>query len=185
MVIIMIRVERDEVEVPKDVKVEIKKDLLSYKISVEGKLGKIEREFKSYGINIYKEDDKIIVEAYWPNHRQKAMVYTIASHIRNMIKGVTEGFRYRLKIVYSHFPMTVKVVGDEVIVENFLGEKAPRKTKIYGNCKVEVKGDIIEVFGINIEEAGITAGRLEALTRVKNKDRRKFQDGIYIIEKPE
>lgn len=183
--ILMIKVERDEVEIPEDVKVEVKKELLSYKVIVEGKLGKLEREFKFYGINIYKDGNKVIVEAYWPNHRQKAMVYTIASHIRNMIRGVREGFRYRLKIVYSHFPMTVKVVGDEVIVENFLGEKAPRKTKIYGNCKVEVKGDIIEVFGINIEEAGITAGRLEALTRVKDKDRRKFQDGIYIIEKPD
>ncbi len=181
----MIKVERDEVEIPEDVEISIKKELLNYIVTVKGKLGTLRREFKSYGVIIRKENNKIIVEAYWPNHKQKALVYTIASHIRNMIRGVKEGFKYKLKIVYSHFPMNVRVVNDEIIVENFLGEKAPRKVKIYGNCKVSVKGDIIEVFGINIEEAGITAGRIEALTKVKNKDRRKFQDGIYIIEKPE
>jgi large subunit ribosomal protein L6 len=100
-----------------------------------------------------------------------------------MIKGVTQGFTYKMKVVYSHFPITVKVQGREVIVENFLGEKVPRKTEIFGNCVVKVSGQDITVEGINKEEVGQTVARIEQLTRVKNRDPRVFQDGIYLVER--
>ncbi|HDL15060.1 MAG TPA: 50S ribosomal protein L6, partial [Euryarchaeota archaeon] len=76
-----------------------------------------------------------------------------------------------------------KVKGNEVIVENFLGERVPRKTEIFGICKVKVKGQEVTVEGINKEDVGQTAARLEQLTKIKGKDRRIFQDGIYLIEK--
>lgn len=113
------------------------------------------------------------------------MTGTIAAHIRNMIKGVTKGYTYRLKIVYAHFPMKVTVKGDTVVIENFLGERAPRYAKILPGVKVEVKGEEVIVSGIDKEKVGQTAANIELATRVRGFDIRKFQDGIYIVSKGE
>ncbi len=170
----------EEIEIPEGVEVKIE----GSKVIVKGKKGTLEKKLSYPGVNIIKKDNKVVVECWYPRRKQKAIVGTYASHIRNMIKGVTEGFEYKLKVVYSHFPISVKVQGKEIIVENFLGEKYPRKTEIYGDCEVIVKGQEIIVRGIDIEQCGITAARLEQLTRIKDKDIRVFQDGIYIVEKP-
>ncbi len=102
-----------------------------------------------------------------------------------MIKGVTEGFVYKMKIVYSHFPIKASVKGNEFIIENFLGEKSARKAKLFGNVKVTIKGSDVIIEGINREEVGQTAANIEAATKVKDKDVRVFQDGIYIVSKGE
>jgi large subunit ribosomal protein L6 len=114
---------------------------------------------------------------------QKAMVGTFASHIRNMIKGVTEGFEYRMKVVYSHFPMQLKVEKDKLMIGNFLGEKKPRSANILGESKVKASGDEVVVTGINKEDVGQTAANIEQATRIKRFDPRVFQDGIYTVEK--
>jgi len=100
-----------------------------------------------------------------------------------MITGVTRGYRYRLKIVFSHFPVSVKVEGDKVIIENFLGEKAPRIAKIVGDVKVRVEKDDVIVEGIDIEAVGQTAANIELATKISDFDRRVFVDGIYIYKK--
>ncbi len=107
------------------------------------------------------------------------MLGTIEAHVNNMIKGVTEGYTVKLKIVYMHFPFTLKTSGKEISINNFLGEKTPRKTKIVGDCKVEVKGDEITITGINKDDVGQTAANLERATWVRARDRRVFQDGIF------
>ncbi len=168
-----------EVEIPEGVKAEIKNGL----VVIEGPKGKLERKLYHPKIVIEKIDNKIIVKCEFARRKEKALVGTFAAHIRNMIKGVTEGFVYKMKIVYSHFPMKVSVKGNEVIIENFLGEKHPRKAKIFGNVKVSVKGDEVIIEGINREEVGQTAANIEHATRVKDKDIRVFQDGIYIVSK--
>jgi large subunit ribosomal protein L6 len=100
-----------------------------------------------------------------------------------MIKGVTEGFEYGMKIVYSHFPMKTTVKKDGFIIENFLGEAAPRKAKIVGETKVQISGDEVTVKGLNKEEVGQTAANIELATYIKHYDPRVFQDGIYIVNK--
>ena len=112
------------------------------------------------------------------------MLYTFKAHINNLIRGIKEGFTYKLKICSSHFPMSVSVEGDEVIIKNFLGERAPRKAKIMEGVKVEISDDIINVYGVDKEKTGQTAVRIEQATRIKKRDKRIFQDGIYLIEKP-
>jgi LSU ribosomal protein L6P len=107
----------------------------------------------------------------------------VKAHVRYMVKGVTEGYVYKLKIVYAHFPMKVNIKNNEVIIDNFLGEKTPRRAEIFGNVKVEIKNDIVTVTGINIEEVGQTAANIERGTKIKDYDHRVFQDGIYIISK--
>jgi large subunit ribosomal protein L6 len=101
-----------------------------------------------------------------------------------MIKGVVEGFECKLKIVYAHFPIQVKVEGDKVLIINFLGEKKPRKAQIVGKeTKVKVTSDEIIITGIDKEAVGQTAANIEQATRIKGYDPRVFQDGIYITVK--
>jgi large subunit ribosomal protein L6 len=100
-----------------------------------------------------------------------------------MMKGVTEGFEYRMKIVYSHFPIKTKLQDNEVVIENFLGEKQPRKAKILGGTTVKISGDQIILNGIDLEAVSQSAANIERATIIKNFDPRIFQDGIYVIEK--
>ncbi|MCW1300909.1 MAG: 50S ribosomal protein L6 [Candidatus Nanoarchaeia archaeon] len=154
------------------------------KIVVDGKLGRTEREFKLMkGIEISIEGKEFRISSEEENRKYKKLMKTVLAHVKNMITGVTQGFTYKLKICFSHFPMTVKVVGNEVIIENFMGQKQPRIAKIVGNTSVRVIGDEIIVFGIDKEAAGQTAANIEKATRIRGLDRRVFQDGIYIIEK--
>jgi len=102
-----------------------------------------------------------------------------------MIKGVTKGFTYKLKIVFSHFPITVKIKEKTLIIENFTGERNPRKAKIMGDTKVTVKGDDIIVQGINLEDVSQTAANIQNATKIRRKDPRVFLDGIYVYEKHE
>ena len=174
----------EEVRVPEGVEISID----GMKVRVKGPKGELERDFShARGVIIRLDEDeegkKVVVEAYFANRRLKALVGTIASHIDNMITGVTKGFRYKLKIVYSHFPVTVKVQNDKVVIENFLGEKAPRIAKIMPGVKVKVQKDDVIVEGIDIEAVGQTAANIEQATKVKGFDRRVFVDGIYIYEK--
>jgi large subunit ribosomal protein L6 len=172
----------ERISIPEGVRVHVE----NLKIRVEGPKGTVEKDFShARGVYISLRDNEVIVEAYLANRRVKALVGTIASHIENMIIGVTRGFRYKLKIVYSHFPVTVVVDKERGVVriKNFLGEKADRIAKIYGNVDIRVEGDDVIVEGVNIEEVGLTAASIEKATRVRERDRRVFVDGIYIYER--
>lgn len=174
----------EKVEIPENVTVEAD----GLRVTVKGPKGIITRDFShARGVFIRLEDRVVIVETYVADRRQKALVGTIAAHIRNMITGVVRGYRYKLKIIFSHFPITVSV--DEknkvVRIRNFMGEKSDRVAKIYGNVKVKVSGEDIIIEGVDIEEVGLTAASIERATRVTDRDRRVFMDGIYIYEKGE
>ena len=111
------------------------------------------------------------------------MIGTTRAHLNNMITGVTDGFTYHMKIVYAHFPMTVKAQGDTVTIDNFIGERHPRSAKIVGDAKVQVKGDEVIITGVNKEDVGQTMANLEQATKIKGKDPRVFQDGIYLTSR--
>ncbi len=177
-VIIMAQVAllKEEIPIPEGVDVTINNEVV-----VTGPQGELKRKFKSRNIKITRDNDKIILEAPFPKKRDKAMLGTIKSHINNMIIGLTDGFIYKMKIVYAHFPMTVKVTDGKVIIDNFLGERYHRTAKILGKTKVTVKGDEVLVEGINKEEVGQTMANIEQATKIKGKDPRVFQDGIYLV----
>uniref|UniRef100_A0A7C2BKP3 Large ribosomal subunit protein uL6 n=1 Tax=Thermosphaera aggregans TaxID=54254 RepID=A0A7C2BKP3_9CREN len=174
----------ETVEIPEGVTVTVD----GLKVSVKGPKGELSKDF-SYArdVALRLEDGRVIVETFLADRRKKALTGTVASHIRNMITGVTKGYRYKLKIISSHFPMTVVV--DEknrvVRIKNFIGEKADRIAKIYGNVKIKVSGSDIIVEGLDIEEVGLTAASIERATRIPERDRRVFSDGIFIYEKGE
>lgn len=169
-----------EVEVPQEVKVTVN----GLRVTVEGPKGKLERDFShAKGVSIRQNENKVVVEAFNADRRKKALVGTIAAHIRNMITGVTKGYRYKLKIVFSHFPISVEVKGNQVIIKNFLGEKAPRRANILEGVSVKVVDRDIIVEGIDIEKVGQTAANIELATKIGEFDRRVFMDGIYIYER--
>jgi large subunit ribosomal protein L6 len=111
------------------------------------------------------------------------MIGTAWAHINNMIKGAKEDFVYELEACNVHFPMNVKMEGKNIIIKSFLGETTQRISKIVGDAKVEIKGSKITVSSSDIEAAGQTAANLEKATRLTGRDRRIFQDGIFITNK--
>jgi large subunit ribosomal protein L6 len=169
----------EELTIPENVNVEI----IGSKVKVSGPKGSLEREFKTTGIKIEKKENKIIVSSEQDRRKFKALVGTIAAHIKNLIEGVTKGFTYRLKVVFSHFPVQVKVEKDKVLFLNFLGERTPRVAKIVGNTEVKVEGQDIIVSGIDLEAVGQTASNLELATRRTGYDKKIFQDGCYIVSR--
>ncbi|MBI5148395.1 50S ribosomal protein L6 [Candidatus Pacearchaeota archaeon] len=172
------KVKSREVEIPKGAQVEIN----GHSLIVSGEKGKLSRTFK---VKMEKKDDKIIIEVKKGNKREKKNVSSIVAHIKNMLQGVQAYYEYKLQICPVHFPIKVAVSGDkkEVIIQNFLGEVKERKAKIFENVNVEVKGDIITILSTDKEAAGQTAANIETATKIKSRDRRIFQDGIFIIEK--
>jgi large subunit ribosomal protein L6 len=169
-----------ELTIPENVDIEVKEK----KVKVKGPKGELEREFKLVaGIKIEKINSKIKVSSESERRKIKALVGTVAAHIKNMIDGVTKGFVYRLRIVYSHFPITVKVEKDKILIQNFLGERTPRIAKIVGSTEVKVEGSDILVSGINLEEVSQTAANIEQACRIIGYDRRRFLDGIYLISR--
>lgn len=151
--------------------------------SASGEKGNNQRFIWFPGITIEVTDSEVTVDAASSRKKQKAMVGTLASHINNMMKGVVDGFEYRMKVVYSHFPMQIKVEGKKLVIGNFLGEKSHRVAKILGETKIKTSADEVIVTGINKEDVGQTAANIEQKTKIKRFDPRVFQDGIYIVEK--
>ncbi len=169
---------REEIPIPEGIEVTITDE-----VTVTGSKGELKRNFRQKKIKIFEDNGKVILEAHFPKKRDKAMLGTLRSHIANMITGLTDGFTYKMKIVYAHFPMTVKVGTGKVIIENFLGERHPRTAKILGDTIVQIKGDEVIVSGTNKENVGQTMANIEQATKIKGRDPRVFQDGIYLVEK--
>jgi len=169
------------VEIPEDVEGKLEGRI----VTIKGEKGELVRDFSHAPINIQLEGRTVTVQASWPRKKEAALVGTVCSHIQNMIKGVTKGFTYKMKIVFSHFPITVKIKEKTLTIENFTGERSPRKAKIMGDTKVSVKGEDIIVQGINLEDVSQTAANIQNSTRIRRKDPRVFLDGIYVFEKHE
>ena len=171
---------REEIPIPEGVKVELRDKTLY----VKGPKGEISRDFSyARGIIISVDGSRITLETSFANRRKKATFYTLVAHIRNAFTGVQKGFRYSLKVVYSHFPVSVKVVGDELQITNLIGEKTVRRAKKLKGVKVTVKGEDVIVEGVDVEAVGQTAANIEAAAKIKGFDRRVFMDGVFLYEK--
>lgn len=171
------------VKIPPDVQASKENDLL--KISKGGK--EIKKMFSHPRVKLELGSDKaggIKISTESEARQDRAIIGTWASHIKNMIVGVTAGYEYKMKIVYTHFPITVKVVGSEVQISNFVGEKGIRKAQIAGSdTKVEVQKEIIVVTGSDVEAVGQTCANMERATHLARFDRRRFPDGLYLLER--
>jgi large subunit ribosomal protein L6 len=172
---------RTEIDVPDDVSAEV--DHLD--LTVEGPNGSVTRRLWYPDVTVSVANGSVVIESDADDANTRATIGTFESHVENMIHGVTDGWEYRMEIFYAHFPMQVDVEGDEVVIENFLGERAPRRAPVRGDTEVQIDGEEVVLTGPDKEAVGQTAADIEQLTRVKDKDTRVFQDGVYITQKPQ
>ena len=178
-----------EVEIPSNVEL----SLVGKKVIVKGPLGVIERDFSyARAIDFKKEGNKIVLEGYFLRKRERALINMIASKIKNMITGVLKGYRYRMYIVYAHFPMMVKVEGKKVVIENFLGSRGRIVTDIVGDTSVKVTKDEVIVEGVDKEAVGQTVANIHQAAKLRGKRRLSphgrsggpgVLDGIYLHKK--
>lgn len=168
---------------PRSVDVEI----ASRVVKVKGPRGELTRDFKHINMDLRKDGDKNIrVDVWFANRKQLSCVRTVCSHIDNMIVGVTRGFIYKMRFVYSHFPINVTQNGNTVEIRNFLGEKRVRKVELLEGVKYVRSADVkdqIELSGNDIANVSLTCAQIQQSTNVRKKDLRKFLDGIYVSEK--
>jgi len=150
---------------------------------ISGPKGDAKKYFLNPLIQIDIKEKKIFLTSKRFTKREKKLLGTFRAHIKNLMKGATEGHEYKLKICSSHFPMSVTLDKDVLTVKNFFGGKHPIKLNIKKDVEVKINGSDILVTSCSKELAGQVAADIESLTRITNKDRRIFQDGIYIIEK--
>jgi len=172
-----------EVEIGKDISVSVDGE----EIVVRGPKGELRKKFNSrlLDIEVDEESRKVILRVFNPRKFERSYLNTMKSHLKNMMLGVTQGFRKKLIVAFAHFPIRVEVNEKDriVLIHNFLGEKRPRRAKIVGNStKVIVKEDQIIIEGISKEEVGQTAANLRQATKIRKKDPRVFMDGIYILK---
>jgi len=170
---------KQEISIPEGVTASYKDN----EFHIKGEKGELTRKFAHPDFSFSISDGTISIKSVKSRREQKALMSTFAKHIRNMIHGVTEGFEYTMKTVYSHFPINVSADDRGVVIENFIGEEKPRIANVVGSTEVDVQGDEIVLTGPDKEEVGQTAANIEQTTRAQGRDPRVFQDGIYVVEK--
>ncbi|MEM3526297.1 MAG: 50S ribosomal protein L6 [Candidatus Jordarchaeaceae archaeon] len=171
-----------EVEIPADVKVQVKEMM----VDVSGPLGSISKDFShARGVRISKTDNKVILDAFYPDKKKLALLGTVRSRIVNMINGVTRKFRYEMKMVYAHFPISVEYDSTKniLLIKNFLGERSARKAYVLPGVDIRISGDTVILEGIDREKVGQTAANIQRATKIRQKDPRVFGDGIYVYRK--
>ncbi|PVU71472.1 50S ribosomal protein L6 [Candidatus Nanobsidianus stetteri] len=170
----------DYVEIPNGVNVSIEDG----KIYIKGPKGEKYRNINNRNIIIEIKENKIIFKAYFPSKKIIRDMNTMVAHIKNDIEGVTKGFVYKLKGVSIHFPLKLKLQNNKLIIENYMGGRDIKEIEIPEGVKATLKENEITLEGYDIEVLGNLAGLIENSVKPKEKDLRKFQDGIYIIQKP-
>ena len=153
-------------------------------ITIKGEKGELERTFDRLTVQILLENNKFTIQSFFGKKAEASMVGTIAGHIKNMMKGVTDGFTYKVRIITSHFPATVEVQKNTILVKNLYGRRDPIRVPYDSSVKVKVEGEFVIISGIDIEKVSQTAARLAESTRLRGrrgKDPTVFQDGLYVV----
>ena len=170
----------EKIEIPEGISCSYSSGVLSCKKDSK----EYHRRITIPGASLKVENNSIILSCLKGNKSHNNKIKSSVAHIKNMFSGLQEEFVYKLEAANVHFPMTLKVDSGFLIITNFLGEKFPRKAKILHSVDVEVKGNLITISSHDKESAGQTAANIERATKVRDRDRRVFQDGCYIVERP-
>ena len=141
----------------------------------------VEKKIQHARVEVEVEDGKVVFSTETGKRDIESIVKTFSRHFDNMIEGLEDEHVYQLKGVYAHFPMTIKTENNQLVVENFMGERKPREADIMEGVDVSVDGEEITVSGPDKDKVSQTAARIEQLSDKGNRDPRTFQDGIYIV----
>lgn len=169
------------VEIPEGIEVRLEGNSLA----VKGPKGELKREFKSPEIKTMVKDGRVSFSSESKKRKTSAIIGTWAALLRNMIDGARWGWVCRLRLVYSHFPVKLKVEEGKLVIQNFLGERKSRIATLLPGAEVRVEKDEIIVTGAAKEIVGQTCANIEQTCTIKKRDRRVFQDGCWILGKPE
>ncbi len=154
------------------------------RLTVKGPKGELNREFSHHEVKISVKDGKIVISTESERRKVKALMGTWKAHFRNMMQGVSKGYECSMKLVYAHFPVKLEVQKDMLMIKNFIGGRSSRSARILDGVEIKLEGDNIKLTGTDKEKVGQSAANIEQATSVKGYDRRVFQDGIYITQKP-
>ena len=168
-----------KVKIPDGVKV----SLDGSQLNVKGPKGQLSRNMRFPQVTISVEGSEVTIGTDSKRKEITSMVGTLEAHTKNMCRGVTQGFEYRMKVVYSHFPIQLKLQGSRLEIANFLGEKKARYARIEADVTAKVANDEVVLTGINCESVGTSAANIEHATHIRDRDPRVFQDGIYIVQR--
>jgi len=161
----------------------VKATFAEEELKVVGPLGAVTRQIRHPPFTIEIGAEAVTLTCSLASRKEKPLLGTWRAHISNMVKGVTEGFEYKLKMVFAHFPVKLSLKPNEMVIENFLGERFPRRAHIIGDTKADISDQIVTLTGLDKEAVGQSAANLERATKIKGFDPRVFQDGFYIISK--
>merc|ERR1719394_720763 len=175
-------VQEESIKVPKGLKITIK----AKKVEVTGKNGTLKRDFKHLPIELWLANcgQEVRARMYFAKSKQLSMLRSVCSHINNLFDGVEKKFQYKMRLVYAHFPINANITnnGTTIEIRNFLGEKIVRTVNMLPGVKVEKSPDVkdeIIVSGTDIDLTSRSAALIRQSCLVKEKDIRKFLDGIY------
>lgn len=174
-----------EVELPEDLTVQIKNNV----VTIEGTKGTLTKNFENFDVELKKTKKKISVKAYYINKKKKANALAVVGYLKNMIKGVTEGYVYKSKIIYSHFPITVEPDNNKKIVtiKNLYGGRKSIVVPIVGaETSVKVDKDDVIIEGIDKEAVGQTTANMQEACKLRGKrkkDPETFMDGVWQWDK--
>jgi large subunit ribosomal protein L6 len=171
--------DKVEFEIPKGFEVAV----AGKKVTVKHAGKSMEKTFNCRAIDLSVENGKVIIHAHKLNRKLGSTIKTVAARIKSMFKGLEHEYVYKMEIVYSHFPMNVTLKGNTMEITNLCGGKSPRKASILPGVKVEIKGKEIIATGNDKEIVSQTCANIENATKLVGRDRRVFQDGIYIVSK--
>merc|ERR1711963_669668 len=176
-------------DIPEGVKLAIKTRI----VTVEGPRGKLVKDLGHLAVNFgHPKKNTISIEIHHGARKDVATLRTVRSIINNMIIGVTKGFKYKMRYVYAHFPINVNLDQNketgvwEVEIRNSIGEKIVRRVTMAEGVDVEIsksQKDELILTGNSLENVSQSAADIQQICKVRNKDIRKFLDGLYVSEK--
>lgn len=161
----------------------VKARLDGSQLEVKGPKGQLSRNMRFPQVIVTCEGNEVTISTESNRKEMTAMVGTLEAHTKNMCRGVSEGFEYHMKMVYSHFPIQLKLQGNRLEIANFLGEKKARYARIEPGVTAKIANDEVVLTGIDRELVGTSAANIEHATHIRNRDPRVFQDGIYIVQR--
>lgn len=161
----------------------VKAQLDGMQLKVTGPKGQLSRNMRFPQVTVTCENNEVTISTESKRKEITSMVGTLEAHTKNMCRGVSEGFEYRMKVVYSHFPIQLKVQGTKLEIANFLGEKKARSARIEVGVTAKVANDEVVLTGIDRELVGNSAANIEHACHIRNRDPRVFQDGIYMVQR--
>ena len=159
-------------------------------VTVVGRHGTLKRSFKHLPVELFlangAKGKEVRVRMYFAKAKQISCLRSCCSHISNLFEGVEKKYRYTMRLVYAHFPINANVIngGKTVEIRNFLGEKNVRVINMLDGVIIAkgsgaVKDELI-IEGTDIDMTSRSSALVHQSCLVKNKDIRKFLDGIYV-----